>query len=61
MIQSWGTKGDNSNSEDLGVVKVSERKKGVKTADVVVPVDDINTQYEEALKSIGEVPGISKV
>lgn len=54
QFYSWGTKGDNSISKDLGVVKVAEKDKGVKTVEVEVPVEDINTKYEEALSSIGE-------
>ncbi|OBZ91077.1 Chitin synthase 1 [Choanephora cucurbitarum] len=55
---SWGTKGDNSIAKDLGVVKVSEKEKGVKTAEIELPADqnDINCQYDEALFALDEKP-----
>ncbi|KAI8988487.1 chitin synthase 1 [Mycotypha africana] len=48
---SWGTKGDNSIAKDLGIVKVSEKEKGIKTVEIELPGDkyDINCQYDEAL------------
>lgn len=53
---SWGTKGDNSVAKDLGVVKVSEKDKGVKTVEIELPADqhDINCQYDEALFALDE-------
>lgn len=53
---SWGTKGDNSVAKDLGVVKVSEKEKGVKTVEIELPADqhDINCQYDEALFALDE-------
>ncbi|KAL7329829.1 Chitin synthase, class 1 [Mucor circinelloides] len=55
---SWGTKGDNSVAKDLGVVKVSEKEKGVKTVEIELPADqhDINCQYDEALFALDEKP-----
>ncbi|KAI8087289.1 chitin synthase 1 [Thamnidium elegans] len=53
---SWGTKGDNSVAKDLGIVKVSEKEKGVKTVEIELPADqyDINCQYDEALFALDE-------
>lgn len=55
-LSSWGTKGDNSVAKDLGVVKVSEKDKGVKTVEIELPADqyDINCQYDEALFALDE-------
>ncbi|KAG2233917.1 hypothetical protein INT48_004405 [Thamnidium elegans] len=54
--QPWGTKGDNSVAKDLGIVKVSEKEKGVKTVEIELPADqyDINCQYDEALFALDE-------
>ncbi|GAA5800340.1 chitin synthase 1 [Helicostylum pulchrum] len=53
---SWGTKGDNSVAKDLGIVKVSEKEKGVKTVEIELPADqyDINCQYDEALFALDD-------
>ena len=58
FFYSWGTKGDNSVAKDLGVVKVSEKEKGVKTVEIELPADqhDINCQYDEALFALDEKP-----
>jgi len=49
---SWGTKGDNKVSTDLGVVEVKKGgKDGKTTVEVNVPTEekDINAAYEDAL------------
>ncbi|KAI9485571.1 MAG: chitin synthase 1 [Benjaminiella poitrasii] len=53
---SWGTKGDNSIAKDLGVVKVAEKDKGIKTVEIELPADqhNINCQYDEALIALDE-------
>ncbi|KAG2199928.1 hypothetical protein INT47_009254 [Mucor saturninus] len=53
---SWGTKGDNSVAKDLGIVRVSEKEKGVKTVEIELPADqyDINCQYDEALFALDQ-------
>ncbi|KAK4514549.1 uncharacterized protein ATC70_002147 [Mucor velutinosus] len=58
LSSTWGTKGDNSVAKDLGVVKVSEKEKGVKTVEIELPADqhDINCQYDEALFALDEKP-----
>ncbi|KAI9254674.1 chitin synthase 1 [Sporodiniella umbellata] len=55
---SWGTKGDTSVDKDLGVVKVSEKQKGIKTVEVELPADqhDINCQYDAALFALDDKP-----
>jgi chitin synthase len=58
---SWGTKGDNSVSTDLGVVKAKKGKDGEHTVEVDLPTEqkDLNDQYEEAcleLKTHFEAP-----
>jgi chitin synthase len=42
----------------LGIVKVSEKEKGVKTVEIELPADqqDINCQYDEALFALDEKP-----
>nr|P87073.1 RecName: Full=Chitin synthase 1; AltName: Full=Chitin-UDP acetyl-glucosaminyl transferase 1; AltName: Full=Class-II chitin synthase 1 [Phycomyces blakesleeanus NRRL 1555(-)]BAA19857.1 chitin synthase [Phycomyces blakesleeanus] len=47
---SWGTKGDNTVSTDLGVVKSKKDGSGDTTVEVEVPTEqkDINEAYEEA-------------
>ncbi|OAD80919.1 glycosyltransferase family 2 protein [Phycomyces blakesleeanus NRRL 1555(-)] len=47
---SWGTKGDNGVSTDLGVVKAKTDKDGGQSVEVEVPTEqkDLNEQYEEA-------------
>ncbi|KAI7875107.1 chitin synthase 1, partial [Lichtheimia hyalospora FSU 10163] len=54
---SWGTKGDNSISKDLGVVKKKKTKDGKSDDDAfeeVLPADmpDANAQYKEALQDL---------
>lgn len=56
-LHSWGTKGDNSISKDLGVVKKKKTKEGQSDDDAfeeVLPADmlDANTQYKEALQDL---------
>jgi chitin synthase len=52
---SWGTKGDNKVSTDLGVVKSS---KGDNAVDVAVPTaeTDINAAYEDAIHVLSTKP-----
>jgi len=52
---SWGTKGDNKVSTDLGVVKVS---KGDNAVEVAVPTTetDINAAYEDAIHVLSTKP-----
>ncbi|VDB96624.1 unnamed protein product [Peniophora sp. CBMAI 1063] len=52
---SWGTKGDNKVSTDLGVVKTSTDSK---TVEVVVPTaeTDINAAYEDAIHVLSTKP-----
>lgn len=47
---SWGTKGDNGVSTDLGVVKAKKDKDGEHSVEVALPTDqkDLNEQYDEA-------------
>lgn len=57
ILYSWGTKGDNSISKDLGVVKKKKTKDGQADDDSfeeVLPADmlDANTQYQEALQDL---------
>ncbi|KAF9269343.1 glycosyltransferase family 2 protein [Marasmius fiardii PR-910] len=53
---SWGTKGDNKVSTDLGVVKVSSGNKN--EVEVVIPTEnkDINAGYEDALHVLRTKP-----
>lgn len=56
---SWGTKGDNTVSTDLGIANVKKGGKGGKQeVDVQVPLDqkDINLAYEEDLKVLQTPP-----
>ena len=59
---SWGTKGDNSVSTELGVVKAKKGKDGDHHVEVEVPTEqkDLNEQYEEAClelkKQVVEAP-----
>ena len=50
---SWGTKGDNKISTDLGVVKTSG--KDANQVEVAVPTaeTDINAAYEDAIHVLG--------
>ena len=52
---SWGTKGDNKVSTDLGVIKAS---KGENAVEVVVPTaeKDINEAYEDAIHVLSTKP-----
>ncbi|KAI8081997.1 chitin synthase 2 [Gilbertella persicaria] len=61
---SWGTKGDNGVSTDLGVVKSSKGKDGESEVEVAAPTEqkDLNEQYDEAcldLKAV-VIPEVSK-
>ncbi|KAI7853316.1 chitin synthase 2 [Circinella umbellata] len=53
---SWGTKGDNTVSKDLGVVKKQKKDKGdgEDTVEIDLPADqvDVNSQYDEALNDL---------
>src|SRR4051794_22587340 len=53
---SWGTKGDNRVSTDLGVVTTTGKNKN--EVDVVVPTTemDINAAYEDALHVLNTKP-----
>ncbi|KAG1450422.1 hypothetical protein G6F56_008354 [Rhizopus delemar] len=55
---SWGTKGDNSVSTDLGVVKSSKGKDGTSEVEVDLPTEqkDLNEQYEEACLELKVAP-----
>lgn len=52
---SWGTKGDNKVSTDLGVVKAN---KGENAVEVAVPTaeTDINSMYEDAIHVLSTKP-----
>jgi len=52
---SWGTKGDNKVSTDLGVVKTGKNKNEV---EVAVPTEqkDIDAAYEDALHVLSTKP-----
>jgi hypothetical protein len=52
---SWGTKGDNKVSTDLGVVKAN---KGENVVEVAVPTaeKDINAAYEDAIHMLSTKP-----
>lgn len=54
---SWGTKGDNKVSTDLGVVATS---KDGKEAEVNVPTEekDINAAYEDAIHVLNSKPPV---
>ncbi|OAD00511.1 chitin synthase [Mucor lusitanicus CBS 277.49] len=61
---SWGTKGDNGVSTDLGVVKGKKTKDGEHEVEVAVPTEqkDLNEQYDEAcldLKAV-VIPEVTK-
>jgi chitin synthase len=53
---SWGTKGDNGNSQDLGAVKSSKGKDGKDMIEVEVPSDknDINAGYDRFVRALKE-------
>ncbi len=52
---SWGTKGDNKVSTDLGVVKTSEGENAVEVA-VPTAETDINAAYEDAIHVLSTKP-----
>ncbi|ORY91004.1 chitin synthase 1 [Syncephalastrum racemosum] len=54
---SWGTKGDNSVSTDLGVVKTKKGKDGEHHVEVEVPTEekDLNEQWDEACLELKKV------
>ncbi|KAI7894787.1 chitin synthase 1 [Mucor mucedo] len=54
---SWGTKGDNGVSTDLGVVKSSKGKDGESEVEVAAPTEqkDLNEQYDEACMDLKAV------
>jgi chitin synthase len=49
-MQSWGTKGSDKVSEDLGVVKSHSDNKNEVTVDVPVEQTDLNAVYASELK-----------
>ncbi|KAK3814262.1 MAG: chitin synthase 1 [Benniella sp.] len=55
---SWGTKGDNIDNMDLGVVKMASKDGSSGEVSVNVPTEDtdINQTYQLALDSLGEKP-----
>jgi chitin synthase len=55
---SWGTKGDNIDNMDLGVVKLASKEGSSGEVSVNVPTEDtdINQTYQLALDSLGEKP-----
>ncbi|KAI7873014.1 chitin synthase 1 [Spinellus fusiger] len=59
---SWGTKGDNSVSTDLGVVKAKIDKDGNNTVEVALPTEqkDLNEQYEEACVDLKRIVVVEK-
>ncbi|KAI8384634.1 chitin synthase 1 [Radiomyces spectabilis] len=54
---SWGTKGDNSVSTELGVVKAKKDKDGGHSVEVELPTEqkDLNEQYEEACLELKKI------
>lgn len=52
---SWGTKGDNKVSTDLGVVKTGPNKNEVEV-EVVTGETDINAAYEDAIHMLSTKP-----
>ncbi|KAI8381355.1 chitin synthase 1 [Radiomyces spectabilis] len=54
---SWGTKGDNSVSTDLGVVKAKKDENGDHAVEVELPTEqkDLNEQYEEACLDLRKI------
>ncbi|KAL0094521.1 chitin synthase 1, partial [Phycomyces blakesleeanus] len=59
---SWGTKGDNAVSTDLGVVKAKLDKDGNNTVEVELPTEqkDLNEQYEEACLDLKKIVVVAK-
>ncbi|KAK9696700.1 hypothetical protein K7432_012321, partial [Basidiobolus ranarum] len=59
---SWGTKGDNGSTGDLGKVMVQTTKQGKEVAALAVPSQrqDINAIYEETVKDLSIRPVIQK-
>ena len=51
---SWGTKGDNKVSTDLGVVATSGKDKATVEASVPTDQRDINAAYEDAMAVLSE-------
>ena len=56
-VQSWGTKGSDKVSDDLGVVKSSGANKNEVTVDVPGEQKDINEVYEAELQVLARKPG----
>jgi chitin synthase len=56
---SWGTKGDNKVSTDLGVVTTGKNKNEVEVA-VPMAETDINAAYEDAIHVISNKPPVIK-
>ena len=52
---SWGTKGDNKVSTDLGVVKANKGENAVEV-DVPTAETDINAMYEDAIHVLSTKP-----
>jgi chitin synthase len=52
---SWGTKGDNKVSTDLGTVATSKNKNEVEVA-VPTAETDLNAAYEDAIHVLGTKP-----
>ena len=52
---SWGTKGDNKNQTDLGVVKVGKNQNEVEVS-VPTTETDINAAYEDAIAVLSTKP-----
>ncbi|ORX96631.1 glycosyltransferase family 2 protein [Basidiobolus meristosporus CBS 931.73] len=59
---SWGTKGDNGSTGDLGKVMVQTTKQGKEVAALAVPSQrqDINAIYEETVKDLAIRPVVKK-
>lgn len=51
---SWGTKGDNKVSTDLGVVATTGKDKATVEASVPTDQRDINAAYEDAMAVLSE-------
>ncbi|KAI9257182.1 chitin synthase 1 [Phascolomyces articulosus] len=59
---SWGTKGDNGISTDLGVVSSGSNKDNSSVVEVEVPIEekDLNSQYEDARQHLLSRPSSEK-
>jgi len=55
-LQSWGTKGSDKVSEDLGVVKSHSDNKNEVTVDLPLEQQDINAVYRAELQTLAEKP-----